>query len=103
MASVEFAQWLQPLYMKKLTKDKLLKHPAFDETDFFDFPVVQYDSQNRSDIATEAKEESYHYTEKRLKYLFSFVYIKLVIEVAVPLIVGVWGLILFGIMLIKIF
>jgi len=91
VACIETAKWIHPFYVRVLTKRKLLKHPAFNETDFMNIPGP-FNEQDRNEIAAEAKEESEWRAQRKLKYLYNLIYLKLIIEVLVPMIIGVWGL-----------
>ncbi len=91
VGSVEIAKWLHPYYVRSLTKKEVLKHGAFDETDFINLPGPD-NEQDKSKIYAQAEEESEWYTKKRLKYLYNLVYLKLIIEVLVPFAIGAWGL-----------
>ena len=93
VALVELAKWIHPFYAELLTKKRLVKHhPAFDETDFMDIPDPnsEYD---KGTIYENTKKEYIWQTQNKLKYLYNWVYLKLVIEIIVPIIIGTWGLI----------
>ena len=91
LAAIEIAKWIQPFCVYVLTKRELLKHPAFDETDFMNIPGP-YNDQDRNEIAAAAEEESEWKVQKVLKFLYNLVYLKLAIEILAPFIIGVWGL-----------
>lgn len=92
MASIEIAKWIKPFYHEALRKKKLLGHPAFDEADFRD-SLGPPDYYNLDYVRNEADLEAKWETEKRLRYLFNFVYLRLIIEIIIPLVIGCWGII----------
>ena len=52
-----------------------------------------FNEQDRNDIAEKVELESEWYAQSRLKHLYNLVYLKLTIEVIVPFVIGIWGLI----------
>ncbi len=93
-AFVEVAKWLQPYIQSKIYKAELLKHPAFDETHFIDQTDMGYapDEQDLNVISRCEYSDAGYATKRKLKSLYFFIYLKLFIEIALPLILGVFGL-----------
>lgn len=83
----EIAKWLKPLFTVTRLKKRLKNHPAFEGQDFSDF----FGSDNPHNV-----EEFYSYhlkasekeSEKRLRPLLNFIYLKLFLEIALPIIFG---------------
>ncbi len=91
LAGVEIAKWLQPFLETVESRRLLLRHPAFDESYWYDtFGPV--DEQNLDQVAEEAAREARYKVVRRLRYLYRLVYLRLILEVLVPLVVGGAGL-----------
>lgn len=90
-AIVEIARWVHPLFTQILTKRKLLKHPAFDETDWMDIPYP-IDDQDKNEIGEEARSHSEWKVGVKLKPFYSLIYLQLTIEIIVPISLGCYGL-----------
>lgn len=100
VASIEVAKWLHPLVSQKILKSDLLKHPAFDETDFIEgFPGHPIDEQDLNIITEAAKKDADRHTYKRLRFLYGFIYIRLFIEILLPVIIGIYGLYKLGLLI----
>ncbi|MBH0074777.1 hypothetical protein I6F48_04250 [Pseudoalteromonas sp. SWYJ118] len=93
-AFVEVARWLQPYIQSRLYKTELLKHPAFDPTTFINQTNMGYDPQEQdlNVISTCEYSDAGYATKKKLKPLYVFIYLKLFMEVILPLIIGLIGL-----------
>ena len=91
-AGIEIAKWIQPFYIGVVKRKKLLKHPAFDETDWMSF-LQPYDEHSIEHITALAENEAEIYVKKRLRYLYGLIYLKLITEALVPLLIGAFGLI----------
>tara|TARA_R110000764_G_scaffold53078_1_gene115329 strand:+ start:1854 stop:2396 length:543 start_codon:yes stop_codon:yes gene_type:complete len=93
-AFVEVAKWLQPYIQSKVYKTELLKHPRFDETYFISQTDMGYssDEQNANIISNCEYSNAEYTTKNKLKSLYFFIYLKLFIEIALPLILGMFGL-----------
>ncbi len=91
-AGIEIAKWIQPFYIGIVKRNKLLKHPAYDATDWMNI-LKPYDENSIEYISALAENEAKEYVDKKLKYLFGLIYLKLVTEVLVPLLVGAFGLV----------
>jgi len=91
-AGVEIAKWFQPFYEGIVEKRKLLKHPAFDETDWMEFlgPDDPHDLEN---VKKMAKSEAKAFVEKKLRHLYKLIYLKLTMEAVLPVLVGGYALI----------
>lgn len=90
LAIVDIARWIEPFLIEVSTRRTLLKHPAFDATDFMDI-TGPMDEQDKSKIIASVKEESRWKIQGSLKYLYNFVYLKIAIEILPPFIIGIWG------------
>lgn len=89
-AGIEIAKWVQPFYEAIITKRSLLRHPAFDETDW----MKLFRGDNIHDIEKEAKSEARLHVQRRLRHLYNLIYLKLIIEIILPLVVGATGLVM---------
>jgi hypothetical protein len=83
---------IQPFYARVLTKRELLKHPAYGVTDWEGFhdPINHHDLNVVSAAAQYEAEWQY---SKNLRPLCGMIYLKLFIDMLVPLVVGIRGLI----------
>ncbi len=89
-AFVEVAKWVEPFYKAVVERRALLSHPAYDESDFLDiYPPA--DEHNLDEVEREADIESTWHVQKRLRFLYSFIYLKLVLEIILPIIVSCYG------------
>ncbi len=91
-AGVEIAKWVQPFYEGVIEKKKLLQHPAFDETDWIEF-LGSDDHHDLEQVQKMAKAEAKIYVQKRLRHLYSLIYLQLAIEALIPIFVGAYALI----------
>ena len=87
-ACVELAKWIQPFYEGIVAKKRILQHPDYDKTDWEEF--LREDEP--ADIIESAKKYAHIHVEKRLKHLYNFIYLKLVIEIFIPVAIGIFGL-----------
>tara|TARA_R110001592_G_scaffold363017_1_gene679316 strand:- start:1077 stop:1340 length:264 start_codon:yes stop_codon:yes gene_type:complete len=78
--------------MGVIAKKKLLKHPAFDETDFMDWEIFLEDEHDKSNIRKKVLSQADWHAQKRLSFLYAFIYPKLIVEIFVPIVIGVLGL-----------
>jgi len=101
VACPELARWLQPFYQSKYKKEELLKHPAFDITDFLDIPspVDEYDV---SSVVEGAEYDAKYKAMGKLKILYKFVYLKLFIEIILPVLFALFGLTILAITILSI-
>ena len=92
VAGLEVAKWIRPFYEGVVTKNKLQKHAAFDETDWLE--LFEEDNMDELEyIKQMAKEEAKFHVQKKLRYLYGLVYLQLTIELLVPVLLGAFGLI----------
>lgn len=92
-AFVEIAKWLHPLIKHKIYKSGLLKHPAFDDTDFMpDYIFIESNEQDKNLLSQAEDRNADAHTFKRLTPLYAFIYLRLAIEIFVPVFIGVFGL-----------
>ena len=93
VAALELARWIHPLIKDGILKSGLLRHPAFDETDFLDINYHVDANEQDLNIFRESEEKAANTrTFERLKPLYAFVYVKLIVEVLVPLVLGGFAL-----------
>lgn len=97
-ALVEVAAWIKPFLEVILTKKILLEHPAFDETSFLDIHEPP-DDNDLSSVYDAAESQARCLTEKRLRHLHCFIYLKLLLEIVLPIIIGIVGLFKLGCLL----
>jgi hypothetical protein len=90
-ASIELAKWIQPFYEGLVAKKRALKHPDYDETDWEE--LLREDDPDPEGIVAFAKIHAQIHVEKRLRYLYNFIYLKLFIEILLPIAIGIFGLI----------
>lgn len=92
IAGVEFAKWVHPFYTQRLKKKLLIKQysHAFSEEDFIDIPS-EVNEQDKNDMAAHAAEDANWQAEKKLRWLYALIYLRLVVEILAPLILGLWG------------
>jgi hypothetical protein len=90
MASVEVARWVHPIYRSVVTKKTLLEDYsyAFDEEDFVNIPE-QVNEQDKNAMYKNAKEYADMHVTSKLRWLYSLIYLKLAIEILVPVLIGV--------------
>lgn len=88
---IEVVNWIRPFYIYTIKKKKLLRHPAYDETDFMEMcgQINEYDLKQVQD---EADRYAHLYVENKLGFVIFFVYLRIFIDVILPLIVGVTGI-----------
>lgn len=91
-AGIELASWLEPLYSWVYAREELLKHPAFEREDFMDIPLP-VDEFNLQDVQAEAAVVGKDNAKKRLRHLYRLVYLKITLEIIIPLLIGLWGLV----------
>ena len=84
-ACVELSVFLKPKAFFRAYKKDLLTHPAFDETDWMDIGPPA-DPHNLGEIQEEARRDAKCAAERAVRPLENMVYVKLVIDVAFPLI-----------------
>jgi len=94
-ASVELARWIRPFYVRVIKKRTLLKLPGFDETDWIKF-LEDIDDQDLDRVAEKVEHESEIFVDKKLRYLFNQIYLKLIIEIIFPMVIGLFGLVYLG-------
>lgn len=98
VASIEIAKWIHPFFKDAVAKRELLKHPAFDETDFIDIPYP-IDEHDKGQIAAQATDHADWRVQRKLRPLYGWVYPKLVLEIAVPYLFGLSGLVMLGLLI----
>ncbi|WP_429012748.1 hypothetical protein [Aeromonas hydrophila] len=101
MASVEVARWIHPIYRSAVTKKTLLEDysHAFDEEDFVNIPG-QVNEQDKNDMYKNAKEYADVHVTSKLRWLYSLIYLKLTIEILVPVLIGLSSMIMILFMLV---
>ncbi|MBV1883716.1 MAG: hypothetical protein KUG82_18905 [Pseudomonadales bacterium] len=88
---IEFVNWIKPRFIDLVMTKKANETGLFDDDSSGDF----YEGGNELDpskIASEIKQASLVKVEHRLRYLYKIIFLKLVIEVLVPVVVAIWGL-----------
>ena len=95
VASVEVATWVQPFLEGVKTKRILLDNysHAFDEEYFNDIPA-EVNDRDRKEMIKDAEENANWHVTSKLRWLYSLIYLKLTIEVIVPIVIGVWSMIM---------
>ena len=88
---VELGAWIQPFYVYINTRKVLLRHPAFDETDFMNIPGPS-SGIDKDLIYLNVKGEVEWKSKKTLRFLFNWIYLNLFIVIIVPVVIGAWGL-----------
>lgn len=97
-AGVEIAKWIQPFYESLREKEKLLKHPAFDETDWIEL-LDSDDPHNIEHVQKMATAEARYYVSNKLRHLYRLIYIQLAIEAIAPIIIGGYALIVLAVLI----
>ena len=94
IAAVEVAKWIHPFYTRVMTKKILLKEysHAFDESDFHDIPP-EINEQDKNDMGAHAKTDADWRVSKKLNWLYSLIYLRLTIEILVPVAIGIWAMV----------
>lgn len=94
IAAVEVAKWIHPFYKTVVTKKILLRDysHAFDKSDFFDIPD-QVNEQDKNDMGAHAESQADWHVTKKLNWLYSLIYLRLTIEIIVPVGVGIWAMV----------
>ncbi len=92
-AFVELASWVHPFYRGVVAKKKLLTHIAFDEEDFMNWDIFLEDSENKAEIKKAYLANADWYVQGKLRPLYFFIYPKLIVEVVVPMLTGVSGVV----------
>jgi hypothetical protein len=83
--AVELSVYLKPKAYFKAYKKNLLAHPAFDETDWMDI-APPADPYNLDEVQDEAKREAKWSSEKTVRPLERFVWLKLLLETLLPVV-----------------
>ena len=98
-AAVEVATWARPALEWRFEKEKLLEHPAYDETSFIDMdePV---DIHNLDEVRADAESHGAYQATRKLRVLNMQVYLRFFFELGMPLVVGVAGLCFLGYLLV---
>ena len=91
VAGVEVAKWIHPFFTQNIAKQELLQHPAFDESDFYDL-WDKFEEQDKNRIRKAVTEQSEWDAGVKLKYLYRLVYLRLLVEIVVPVVLGSYGL-----------
>jgi hypothetical protein len=94
-AAVDVAKWIHP-FLKTITAKKIMlkTYPhAFDQEDFANIPN-QVNEQDKSDMRADALSRADWQITNRLSLLYRMIYLKLTIEIAVPVCVGIWAMVL---------
>jgi len=73
-------------------KKELLKHPGFDGIDWSDFLDPEND-QDLNEVAKVVEKESDRKVQVNLRLLYNMIYLKHAVEIIVPIIISVWGLV----------
>ncbi|TGN09652.1 hypothetical protein [Leptospira ilyithenensis] len=96
----EIAIWLKPILESKYRQKERMKHPAFGVTDFLDLPGP-YDGENIDSVIEDAKYEARQKTIKRLSLFYSFIYLKIVLDVLLPIVYSIFGITVLLVLIIK--
>jgi len=92
VAFIEVKQWIQPKLIDSTTRNKLLEYIQFDPTDFIDLPCDPHKA-SKNQIADSTRKDVEWQMRRKLRFLNFFSYLRLIIELIVPILVGVWGLV----------
>ncbi|NJA07648.1 hypothetical protein [Methylomonas sp. UP202] len=84
----EIAKWLRPLFTLRSLNKRLKNHPSFDGQDFSDFSGSD-NPHNVGEFYIYHLKASERESEKRLKPLLNFIYLRLFLEIALPVFIGV--------------
>jgi len=87
-SAVELSIFLKPRAFFAAYKKQLLQHPAYDETDWMDI-APPADPHNLDEVQDEARREAKWAAEKAMKPLERFVWLRLLLDLAFPLIFSV--------------
>jgi hypothetical protein len=85
ISSIEFSIFVKPKILFRNYKKRLLRHPAFDETDFLDI-AAPADVHNLVQVDDEARLDANHAANRMMKPLESMAYLKIAFDIAVPVI-----------------
>lgn len=91
IAVVEVTDWVGPFYEAVLYKRRMLQHPAFDEADFLDVGPPA-DLYNLNEYQDEARRDAKYKVQRTFRYFYSGIYVKLIIELIMPLVLSIWAL-----------
>jgi len=101
VAGVEIAKWVQPFYEGVVEKKKLLQHPAYDETDWIELFGPE-DPHDLDQVEKIAKSEAKQHVQKRLRHLYSLIYLQLFMEAVIPVAVGAFALIKLSLLVVNV-
>ncbi|KJY98980.1 hypothetical protein [Pseudoalteromonas ruthenica] len=94
-AAVEVAKWIHP-FLKTISAKKIMltsySH-AFDEEDFVNIPN-QVDEGDKNDMQADALSTADWQVKNKLSLLYKMIYLKLTIEILIPICVGLWAMVL---------
>ncbi|MGF1756445.1 hypothetical protein L4D76_00505 [Photobacterium sagamiensis] len=99
VAAVELAHWIKPFLVELETKKELLKHPGYDPVDFAYFNEPPQNSQDLNEVSAYTRKQAEIHINRKMAILFRWVYLKLVIEIIIPVIIGIWGLVMVAILI----
>ncbi|CAK1770883.1 SMODS and SLOG-associating 2TM effector domain-containing protein [Vibrio crassostreae] len=93
VGGVEFAKWVHPFLSSRKQKEILLTRysHAFWDDDFGYIPT-QVDEADKADMARDALEEAHWKVQSNLRMVYRLIYVRLFLEIIVPLVLGGWGL-----------
>ena len=86
-AIIELADWVKPFWVYINTKKELIINGPFHEDDFENIPAPT-DESDRNAMYQDAKEHKIWEFAQRFSFAYKFIYLKLLIEVLVPIIFG---------------
>ena len=88
VAGIEISKWIQPFYEAVITRNRLIKNPEFDNTDW----MALFSTDGDKSMEERAKKEAFIHVQKKLRHLNNLVYLKLIIEILLPFVVGLIAL-----------
>ena len=93
-AAVEIAKWVHPFFKIVSAKKIMLTRysHAFDETDFVNIPD-QVNEQDKNDMQADALSAADWEIANKLSWLYRMIYLKLTIEIVVPVALGLWSMV----------
>ena len=93
LALINIADWVHPLLMSNQVKETMLGHPAIDETFYLDIEDI-HDNYDLEVFGNRVKKESIEKVNYKLRFLYMSVYLKITLEVLVPIILATTSILL---------
>ena len=92
---VELAKWIHPFYEQLIINKTIASHVSnrdYQDDDFDDGVESDIDSVDLKTAMPQIERSAEWATKKKFKYLYKMVYLKLLIEVFIPLVIAFFGL-----------